>query len=174
MKGFGKPETSGDPVLEAVGSNNGYHKRKANWDLRFIRCFSCRLRLYLVKESGSCEEEYENFNCHGLLHDVDRPVMLMLLIRSPTCLHEQFQITITPKGKIIRCGFRLPSILKRLPQDLVGCCYYDLVHEGDLLDVSQHHKQGLFFQLKQFTSYLLQQMNNFLRNGDPPQFLLID
>lgn len=61
--------------------------------------------------------------------------------------------------------FRLPSVLKRLPQDLIGCCYYDLVHEGDLLDVSCHHKLGFLDDL--FIAYSGYQLAGFVNRRFP-------
>ncbi|OZC10789.1 Helix-loop-helix DNA-binding domain protein [Onchocerca flexuosa] len=135
---------TGDSVCETVSSSTGYYKQKVEWNLGFRRSFSCRLQVYNSKHSDHSEQNYEYFHCYGSLRHVDKPVLMMLLIKlfsSP--IEERFQITVTPNGQIIRCGSGLPYILKHLPQDLTGCYYYDLIHEGDLLDVAYHHKQVL-------------------------------
>uniref|UniRef100_A0A915PUZ1 BHLH domain-containing protein n=1 Tax=Setaria digitata TaxID=48799 RepID=A0A915PUZ1_9BILA len=135
-----------DSVCETVSSSTGFYKQKTEWNLGLRRSFPCRLRVYNSEDSNHYEQNYEYFHCYGSLRHVDKPILVMLLIKIQTKtiqgVEEQFQMTVTPNGQVIRCGPGLPSVLKHLPQDLTGCYYYDLIHEGDLLDVAYHHKQG--------------------------------
>uniref|UniRef100_A0A8R1TW60 BHLH domain-containing protein n=2 Tax=Onchocerca TaxID=6281 RepID=A0A8R1TW60_ONCVO len=151
---------TGDSVCETVSSSTGYYKQKVEWNLGLRRSFPCRLQVYNSKDSDHSEQNYECFHCYGLLRHVDKPILMMLLIKllsSP--VEERFQITVTPNGQIIRCGSGLPYILKHLPQDLIGCYYYDLIHEGDLLDVAYHHKQVLRQRDSRETNYRIRAVN---------------
>ncbi|VDO23147.1 unnamed protein product [Brugia timori] len=149
-----------DSVCETVSSSTGYYKSKTEWNLGLKRSFPCRLRVCNSKGLDQFEHNYEYFHCYGSLRHTDKPILVMLLIKLFfSGVEEQFQITITPNGQIIRCGSGLPIILKHLPQDLTGCYYYDLIHEGDLLDVAYHHKQVISRRDTRETSYRIRAMN---------------
>ncbi|CAG9536956.1 unnamed protein product [Cercopithifilaria johnstoni] len=149
-----------DSVSETVSSSTGYYKPKTEWKLGLRRSFPCRLRIYDSKDSDHFEQNYEYFHCYGSSRRVDKPSLMMLLIKLfSSRVEERFQITIIPNGRIIRCGSGLPFILKHLPQDLTGCYYYDLIHEGDLLDVAYHHKQVLSRRDTRETSYRIRAVN---------------
>ncbi|EJD75181.1 hypothetical protein LOAG_17623 [Loa loa] len=149
-----------DSVCETVSSSTGCHKPKTEWSVGLRRSFACRLRVYNSKDLDHFEQNYEYFHCYGSLRHTDKPSLVMLLIKLfSSRVEEQFQITVTPNGRIIRCGSGLPFILKHLPQDLTGCYYYDLIHEGDLLDVAYHHKQVLSQRDTKETSYRIRAMN---------------
>ncbi|VBB25920.1 unnamed protein product [Acanthocheilonema viteae] len=112
------------------------------------------------RDSDHFEQNYEYFHCCGSLRYVDKPALMMLLIKLfSSRVEERFQITVTPNGRIIRCCSGLPFILKHLPQDLTGRYYYDLIHEGDLLDVAYHHKQVLSQRGTKEASYRIRAVN---------------
>ncbi|VDK79282.1 unnamed protein product [Litomosoides sigmodontis] len=151
-----------DSVCQAVSSSTGCYKRKTEWKLGLTRSFPCRLRVYDFKDSDHSKQNYEYFHCYGSIRRADKPALMMLLIKLfSSRIEERFQITVTPNGRIIRCGSGLPCILKRLPQDLTGCYYYELIHEGDLLDVAYLHKQVLSQRDTKETSYRIRTMNKY-------------
>uniref|UniRef100_A0A914X020 PAS domain-containing protein n=1 Tax=Plectus sambesii TaxID=2011161 RepID=A0A914X020_9BILA len=54
-----------------------------------------------------------------------------------------FVVKLSVDGRIIQCNEAITRALGYFPQQVAGHSYYDLVHEGDLLTVSNIHKLAL-------------------------------
>uniref|UniRef100_A0A915A4I1 BHLH domain-containing protein n=1 Tax=Parascaris univalens TaxID=6257 RepID=A0A915A4I1_PARUN len=160
MTFFTESRTSADTgatyLSDSVSSSTGHFSQRADFNTGLKRSFVCRIKL-TSEQSSSTTNPYCKYRCFGFLRKSNTPVAVLLLMKSSDEFHagERFQMKISVNGRITHCDPELSGILGYLPHRLLGTSYYDIVYEGDLLDVSHHHKQVVKSNESREASYRL-------------------
>lgn len=153
-----------DPSCEylndCVSSSTSCYPQQNEMDIGFKRSFLCRINIFGPRKIGTVPE-YQRFRCSGILRDSNPPTAVILLVKcNDQYVTENFQIKISPNGRILACDNELTSALGYLPHKLLANSYYDIVIEGDLIDVSHHHSQVLKSMEVRKASYRLRTETN--------------
>ncbi|TMS35990.1 hypothetical protein L596_003265 [Steinernema carpocapsae] len=82
---------------------------------------------------------------------------ISLVIANPvhSASFEPFTVIVNHTGKIQRCDNTLNQALHKLPHELLGSSYFDLVYDGDLFTVAEIHKNVLANREVKVSTYRL-------------------